>query len=386
MNILVVHNYYGSNVPSGENIAFEAEVKALRELGHKVTLYTKTNDVIYSSSIIKRIKFSFSWFWSQQSFNDVKQIIENEKIEILHVHNLFPLISPSILFAAKNIRKRVFTLHNYRLGCPAGIPMRDGKVCTKCIDSNNPLWLLRYRCYRNSFIASLWVLMAFIFHKFFSVWEKNVDVYIALTRFQADLLANNKLKKSKFRVKPNFFDRDVKIIPKSRRDHDVTFVGRLSSEKGLEFALDAFQSVELNDFNLTIVGDGPLKDLALKATHSKNVNYIGLLPNSEVVEIISRSKVVIIPSTWFEGFPMVLGECFATGTPVLVSNIGALDDIVTEFGSGLSFEIQNLEDFFMKLKTTMDNWNSFSSGSLEAYNSKYCKAVNMRTLEGIYNE
>jgi len=145
VKILLAHNFYGSTAPSGENTVFLAEKKLLKERGHNVIAFVRHSDEIRSQGVWGTVKGSLSTPWNPFSKKRLHEILQKEQPDILHVHNFFPLLSPSVFYAAKNSETAtVLTLHNYRLFCAAAIPMRKGRTCTECLDMHSAFPAIKY--------------------------------------------------------------------------------------------------------------------------------------------------------------------------------------------------------------------------------------------------
>jgi hypothetical protein len=155
VKVLLVHNFYGSSAPSGENQVFEAEKLLLQEMGHEVTDFSRHSDEIRSQGTWGVVRGALATPWNPWMTRAVKEAVSNFQPDVVHVHNTFPLISPGIFHAIGPRAARVLTLHNYRLFCPAAIPMRGGRVCTDCLDMRSAWPALRYGCYRDSRVATL---------------------------------------------------------------------------------------------------------------------------------------------------------------------------------------------------------------------------------------
>src|SRR5208337_1252271 len=156
MKILLAHNYYGSTAPSGENAVFEAEAALLRQHGHTVMELTRHSDEIRGRGAWGTMRGALSTPWNPFSKLAAEKLIRGEAVDILHVHNSFPLLSPAVFYAArKSATATVLTLHNFRIYCAAGIPMRDENPCMDCLDSRSVRLAPRHRCYRNSLAATV---------------------------------------------------------------------------------------------------------------------------------------------------------------------------------------------------------------------------------------
>ena len=173
MKILRVHNFYGSTAPSGENQVFEDEGELLEAHGHDIYSFTRHSDQIRKAGFVGSLRGALSTTWNPWMARAIVAISKSWKPDVVHVHNTFPLISPSIFHAlsGKGVA-RVLTLHNYRLFCSAAIPMRNGKVCTACLDRRTVLPALQHGCYRNSRIATAPLALNVALHRAARTWTK----------------------------------------------------------------------------------------------------------------------------------------------------------------------------------------------------------------------
>lgn len=366
MNILVIHNYY--KIHGGEESVFNNEVALLKEHGHNVYVYTRDNKELDAMCKIQKILLPFTTIFSLKSYREVKKIIIRHDIDIVHVHNYLSLVSPSVYYAAINNRVPIVqTIHHFRLNCPATTFYRDGKICDKC--SNNLFRSIKYKCYRNSLLSTLGVAMMVEFHKFIGTYGK--INYICLTNFNKRQLLKMNTKRRKYIdekqifVKPNYSNFKHKVIPFKNRKNQIIYAGRLYSTKGIEYLLEAWKYID--KYELLVFGEGPLEEWCnqyIADNGIKNVKMMGTLPNSQLVSYVSESKAQILPTQWYEGFPMVLVEAFACGTPVLGSDIGNVNDIIKEGINGLHFKhnspldivraVNELDDMVDKTKELSD--------------------------------
>lgn len=387
MRILLVHNFYGSSAPSGENQVFQAEKVLLESHGHEVIVFSRHSDEIRSQGFWGQIKGGMATPWNPWMANAVRQTVVRHKPAVVHVHNSFPLISPSIFHAIGPQAARVLTLHNYRLFCPAGIPMREGRVCTECLDSQSTWPAVKHACYRHSRVATLPLALKVTLHRTLDTWSRKVEGFVALSQFQRDRMVAAGLPRDKVHVKPNFYPGYPIVPPWKTRVPYVVFVGRLTSEKGVESLLRAWSLWGEFAPELKIVGDGPLRTLLEQQATGLPVRFLGQLPEAEAQAQIAKAHLLILPSECFEGFPMVVSEAFAFGTPVAVSNLGPLPSIVEAGKNGLVFEAANPENL---LEVVCGAWNTskklerLGQGARAEFMEKYTDEANYLTLMQIY--
>lgn len=388
MKVLLVHNYYGSSAPSGENLAFESERDLLLNRGVTVKLFTRHSDEIRSKGAWGVIKGACSVPWNPWAASDMARILESFKPDVVHIHNTFPMISPSIFHSIGSRAARVFTLHNYRIFCPAGTPMRDGKVCIECLESRTPAPAFKYGCYRGSRLATLPLACGILLHNKLGTWNKHVDAFITLSDFQRNLMIKSGLPNGLVHVKPNFIAGNPQVVPwPDRGEPYVVFAGRLTFQKGLITLLRAWQTWGEHAPELRLIGDGELRSELEIMAAGLNVRFFGQLPREEVYCQISRAHLLVLPSESFETFGLVVAEAFAFGTPTAVSNIGPLPSIVKDGISGIVFLPGNSENLFSTIKSAWEKLGfleRLGRGARAVFEKKLNEEVNFDKLMNIY--
>lgn len=387
MKILAVHNFYGSSAPSGENRVFEAEVALLRSRGHQVKPFVRHSDDIRAAGAIGLLQGALSTPWNPFAAAAIRRELDEERPDVVHVHNTFPMISPAVFHAVGGRAARVLTLHNYRLFCPAAIPMRSGHVCTECLDRKSVLPALRYGCYRNSRIATAPLAANVALHRAIGTWRTQVDAFVTLSQFQKERMIEAGLPPGRVHVKPNFFPGKPITVDWNRRDPVVVFAGRITAEKGVATLVRAWVAWGDGAPELRIVGDGDLLPQMMDLAKGARIRFLGALPPSDTQKQIARAHLLVLPSEWFEGFPMVLAEAFAFGTPAAVSNLGPLPSFVENGESGVVFEPG---DPSALLKEVQRAWKT--AGQLERWGAtarrmfeqQYSEDATYRTLIRIY--
>jgi glycosyltransferase involved in cell wall biosynthesis len=332
MKILLAHNSY--QLPGGEDQVFAQETELLRSRGHQVLVYQASNDQVKGQNPLVTVA---NTIWNQHTHRELRQLMHREKPDIVHVHNTFQVISPAIYYAANEEGIPVVqTLHNYRLLCPASTFFRDGNVCEDCLGKPVPWPGVLHRCYRDSKLASAAVAVMLATHNYKQTWNQTVSAYIALTGFARNKFIEGGFPAEKIFVKPNYLQTDPGTG--DGKGNYALFVGRLTPEKGISTLLEAWRQIG-NDFPLQIAGDGPLASEVEKASNEmESVTWLKWLPRAEILQRMKDASVLILPSTWYEGFPMIITEAFAVGLPVIASNLGSMSSIVDHQRTGLHFE------------------------------------------------
>jgi glycosyltransferase involved in cell wall biosynthesis len=335
MKILLAHNYYRSSAPSGEDAVFRNERTLLERNGIEVIPYERFNDDIDESTTTKRIRLALNYAWSAETYREVSALVRRTRPSIAHFHSLFPLISPSAYAACQDAGVPVVqTLHNFRFICPEAMLLRNGRPCEDCLGSSL-LPALLHRCYRDSFAATLSQVWTIASNRRRGTFRKLVNHYIALTGFAAGRLVAGGLPSKRMSVKPNFLP-DPPSAGSGEGGY-AAYVGRLAGEKGVRTLLSAWRAFP--DFPLKMAGDGPLREeLAERiGREGLNVELLGTRNRAELVDMVGGASMQIVPSECYEGFPLVVLEALACGTPVVASRIGSLDEIVEDGITGVKF-------------------------------------------------
>ncbi len=353
MRVLVVHNRYRTSAPSGEDAAVFNERRMLESRGVEVFSFDRCNDDIDESSLLAKTATAANTIWSQRSRSELRQYVRRIRPDVVHVHNTFSMLSPSIYGACKAEGVPVVqTLHNFRLFCPGALFLRDGKPCEDCVD-RSLLQSVRHRCYRGSLAATATLASMLTLHRALGTYSDNIDRYIALTDFARSKILKGGIAAHKLVVKPNF----VPNPPAAGHGGGgyVVYVGRLLEGKGAQTLVAAWR--QLPSVKLKIVGDGALRaGLEAMARHENlNIDFLGMQGRSAVLDIIANAELLIVPSEWYEGFPMVIAESFACGTPVLASRIGSLEELVEEGARGKKFTAGDPRELAQHVRMMLDD-------------------------------
>lgn len=383
MRILIVHSKY--RIRGGEDAVVEQEAAMLREHGHVVRVYLRSNDEIKGWK--KWVRLPFSAVWSLHSAKEINDILRDFKPDVMHVHNTWMVISQSCCWVGKKHGVPVVqTLHNYRLFCPAGVFFRDGHTCEDCAEKFFPWPGIFHRCYRRSWLDSLFVASVITIHKMLKTWQNEIHVYIALSEFSKKKFIACGMKSDKVVLKPNFVDPDP---GRSGCCGDYAlFAGQLTSGKGIQCLLSALPLI--GALPIKIAGAGPLGKEVFKTVHSLNsskIEFLGEKSRKEVMDLIKKSRFLIFPSQWYECFPMIIIEAFACGKPVLASRMGVMQEIVEEGRTGRFFEPGNSTDLAQKIKELFEDSKACEAMGKEArieFEKKYSVEQNIVKLIGIY--
>ena len=329
MKILLVHNYYKSNHVGGEDLVFNQELEGLRKiLGEKnVFEYTVSNDNLNKYSLIFKI-----WY-SRKHNNAIKRLIIEKKIDLVHIHNYFPILTGGVFNIGKNNKvKIIHTMHNYRNWCISGIFYKpETGVCEICSKKKYPIHGILNSCYRNSLPSSILAQFAFWFYtkkKFL----KKIDRIIVLTEFQRNKLLSLGIDNTKLSIKPNFIEIKKGKI-NNKIDNQYVFVGRLEKSKGIFVLLKIWRKLP-SWYKLVVIGNSEDLENIDEKYHSDNIIFKGKLDQNETRKIIQKSKYLIHPSLCYETFGLTLIEAFSLGTPVIGLNVGTRREMIINEWNG----------------------------------------------------
>ncbi len=382
--VLVVHNAYQHR--GGEDSVVDAEIALLRSRGHEVETYFRNNDDVGGMSSLALARQTL---WSPRTSHDLAELIQHFQPDVIHAHNTFPLVSPSLYWAAERAGVPVMqTLHNFRLMCLNALFLREGKVCEDCM-GRTPWRGVARACYRGSRAASAALAGMLMLHRNLGTYRNKVARYIALNEFCRNKFIEGGLPAERVVVKPNFVDwAEVHVhssaLPDAARERQGwLFVGRLSLEKGVSILAQA--AALLSDARLRVVGDGAEVDLL---TGVAGVTLVGSLPGEAVRQEMSRVVALVVPSICYENFPRTIVEAFACGTPVIASRIGALAELVCEGKTGLLFEPGNARDLADKMAWAQaypEQMAVMGCNARTQYEVEFSAEVNYRRLMEIYD-
>lgn len=380
MKILLVHNYY--KIAGGEDGVLENEIRLLQSRGHKVIRFVVNNKDINSTleKVVTFLNTPFAYF----QYKKIKKLLQVEMPDIVHVHNYFPQISPSIFYACKSMKVPVVhTLHNYRAVCPTALLMHKGKINEISLKGRS-WWTVSKRVYRNSILGSFVLACMVEMHKKIKTWHNKVDCFIALTEFSKQKYIEAGWPSDRIMVKANFIEDPFNSAPMIEKEGGYgLYVGRLSEEKGIDVLLSAWSNI---DFKLKVIGEGPLKSL-VENKGTSFIEYLGIKEKAEVLSLIKNADFIIMSSTWYEGFPMVLVEAMCCGTPAIVSKLGSMEEIVEDGVTGLHFACEDINELTKKINYLLSNKKLKKEMALQArqkYLTKYTAEINYQRLIEIY--
>jgi glycosyltransferase involved in cell wall biosynthesis len=385
MNILIIHNTYQQ--PGGEDVVVAQESSLLERHGHRVSTYNRSNHEIDALSFQQRLGLIGRIISASDSKLAVRNILRELKPDVVHIHNTFAMVSPSVYeICHEGDVPVVQTLHNYRLLCPAGTLYRDGSTCEEC-PTHSLLRSVQHACYRNSRVMSGAIALMLQTHRSRQTWNRRIHAYIAISDFVRNKFVQSGLPADKMYVKPNFVEPDP-----GERLHSgdyALFVGRLSPEKGVLMLLEAWQRLPIG-VPLVIAGDGPLRrrlEAEVERTGLRSVRFTGRLTRDEVYELMKNAAFLVVPSIWHEPFGLIVAEAFACGTPVLGASVGAIQEMLDDQVTGLHFAPGDPDALAKKVAWAWEHPSELArmgKAGRRVYEDRYTAKANHNLLMSIY--
>ena len=381
MKICLVHNDYGKH--SGEQTVVEGLMKLLEGGGHTVCMYRRSSTEI-PEKFLGNIQAFFSGIYNPYSRRDFRILLNKERPDVIHAHNLYPFISPSILPVAKRMGiPVVMTVHNYRLVCPNGLHYSHDEVCIRC-EGGNEYWCVKRNC-EGSYFKSLGYALRNWWSRIRRYYLDNINVYICLTNFQRNQLVRAGVDAEKIHVLPNMVE-PLGQVNGSFEGNYVGFVGRLSREKGI----DTLVEVANRNNGIEFAAAGSYDTMEnLSDRVPENFSLLGFCGSERLEEFYNNARFIVLPSVWYEGFPMVLLESMLREKAVVCSNIGGLPDIVEDGVTGLLARPGDAADLGEKIRILWNNpglCKKMGTAGREKVIRDYSKQRHYQTLMELYRK
>jgi glycosyltransferase involved in cell wall biosynthesis len=377
MRILVAHNAYLYR--GGEDTVVESEIALLQRHGHEVMLYRRDNAEL---DALPRWQAAMDSVWSKRTVVEAGRLLASFRPHLIHAHNTFPLISPSLYGIADELGIPVVqTLHNFRLLCPQAMLMRNGRYCDDCV-GRWPWRAVLHRCYRGSLAQSALSAGMVSGHRMLGTWRNRVRRYIVLNQMCREIFIRGGLPPEKLSIKPNFVE--ANDVPGEHKRRGGLFIGRLAAEKGLLTLAQAIRQTPVT--RIAVCGSGPLQAFV---EQSEWLDYIGYEQGEALRTRIRNAEFLVMPSTGIESFGLAAIEAFACGTPVIASRHGGLREIVEHGHNGLLVTPGNADELAEAIAYAVSNPIQMRRMGLEAYQTylaRYTPERNYSTLIAIYHQ
>jgi glycosyltransferase involved in cell wall biosynthesis len=369
MRVLVLHSRYLTGAASGENRVVDDEVRVLLEAGHEVASWQPSVDP--SSS---RLELAVDAVWSRHAMREVRRLVHEHRPEVVHVHSLYPRLSPAILREVPRRVPIVMTLHNFRLMCLPATYVRNGAICEDCA-GRLPWRGVVHACYRGSRSASAVLGASIAVHRMLRTLAR-VHTFLAVSGFVRDKHVEVGLDPSRIRVKSNF------AWPTERRrgtGQHLLFLGRLTPEKGLAAILGAVPP----GLELVVAGAGDERE-RLESCARPGTTFVGQVDHGRALHLLRDARALVVPSRWYEGQPRVIVEAFAAGVPVVASNIGGLPELVEKGVNG--YLVDDDDGWAEALRRLEDEElaRRLGAGAYATWQERFTPEVALRELEDVY--
>jgi glycosyltransferase involved in cell wall biosynthesis len=386
LRILVAHNRYRSEQPSGEDNVVDQEVALLRDAGHQVDRFERRSDDIADMSLPRKVLVPAGVPWNPAARAALADRLRQERPDVVHVHNTFPLLSASVLDACQAAGVPVVaTLHNYTQVCPVGTLYRNGAVCTECV-GRLPLPAVRHKCYRGSAVTTIPVAISLRVNQ--KRWWSSVSRFLCISDAQRQTLIANGMPADLLTVKYNFVpDSDVR---RAGAGEHLLYLGRLTEEKGVRLLMAAWDRIAAAGglgVPLVIAGAGPLTDdVTAWAATRHDVRFVGRLDTAASRAMVARSIAVVVPSQWLETFGLVVVEAMAAGVPSVVAGHSSLAELVTDGVTGLTHTPGDAASLATALGQAVLAPSSLGLAARERYEREFTRQVGLTNLLSAYHQ
>ena len=384
--VLQVHNRHAPGW-GGEETVVALEKRLLEERGHIVEEFKVSNAPLKNAHPIRQILAAPGFLWSHSFYTTLRRRIAEFEPDVVHIHNTFPQLSPSVFWAAHWAGVPVVhTLHNLRNVCANALLLRDGARCEECVGRSGRS-ALRHRCYADSLSRTTVVVATNLLHRSLGTYSRAVDAFITLNDFNREIFRRGGLPDNKLLVKPNFVP--ASQLGNGPRKRQALFVGAIVPSKGVHLLLDAWNSAALTGFELLLIGDGPeRKSLEREFAHLGSIAWCGLLERPQILERMAESRVLVFPSLAYENCPMVVLEALSVATPVICANHSSLAAMVQHQRQGLLFQTGDAHALAASLREALEaddpTWSRWSSAARQTHAERFSDAVNYQQLISIY--
>jgi glycosyltransferase involved in cell wall biosynthesis len=352
MRVLIVHGAYQQF--GGEDSVVRAERELLERHGDEVLLYSRHNDETKSFNAVQKVAFFPQSVYSWRSSGEIADVVRGFKPDVAFVHNVYPLLSPSVYHKLHTLGvPAVQVLHNFRPFCPNGFYYTQGQICEAC-RGGNYLNAVRKRCYKDSYVFSGLYALTLGANRLAGMVSK-ISGFICLTEFFKLKMQEAGVPDSKLFVRPNFVYTPP-LTGAAEAGKYAIYMGRLSPEKGCWTLIHAFE--KLPQIPLKILGTGPLEQELKDYVAAKgitNVEFLGFKSGEEKWQLLRNALCLIVPSEWYENFPVTVLEAFMAAKPVIAARMGGLPYIVEEGKSGLLFEAGKVSELAEKIQQLADD-------------------------------
>lgn len=346
MKILYIHNCYSKKTPTGEERAARELVSLLIDHGHIVEWFTANSDDVRKKKFGALSAF-FTGIYNPKSASKLSKVLDEYKPDIVQVQNIYPVLSSSIFKPLKDRNIPVIMrCPNYRLFCPNGLCLNNkGNVCERCWRGLHEINEIIGNCESNIF-KSIGYAARNAFNRITGKILSGVDVFIVQSEFQRQKFISQGIPKERICIIPGIAP-NIKPPKIDSIGSYVSFVGRVSVEKGIYEFIDAARSNPDIPFKVAGFYDASFK---MPSNIPANLEFMGFLKGDNLNSLYAKSRIIVVPSKWYEGFPNVILQGFIFGLPVITTNIGAMQSIVETGKNGILVEPGNAKELGIAIR------------------------------------
>jgi glycosyltransferase involved in cell wall biosynthesis len=370
MRIAVIHSFYSTRQPSGENRVVIDQVEALSRAGHEVQLFARRTDDLEDSRIYR---IQAAWSVATGVGHDPTTDLIHFSPDIVHVHNLFPNFGTS--WVARWSGPIVATVHNYRAVCASGLLFREGHFCTECPKAGRRRAVV-HACYHESRAATLPVALG-LNRRGANLLEQ-VDCVIVTSHGSQRILSQNLPRSLEMVLLPNFGAGEIQDPIHGSRRQGWVAMGRLSSEKGFLELVRHWPT----SHQLVLIGDGPQAEDIRVAASGKRIEIRGSMPIGKLREVLPHFCGLIFPSLWPDVAPQVVVEAMRVGLPVIAHRANVVADLVSASGAGVTYH--DAESLLTALERVSMELELLSERSIEMFRNNWTEQVWVDRIEKTY--
>ncbi|MFO7700181.1 MAG: glycosyltransferase [Acidimicrobiia bacterium] len=378
MKILMLHNRY--QIPGGEDVSTHMQVDLLRSAGHHVELFEDSNDRVDEIGVVRSAAKAI---WSVEAHRTVKRLLDADRYDLMHVQNFFPLLSPSVYYAARSAGVPVVqSLRNFRLVCPEGMLFRDGRACFDCVGKAVAWPAVAHACYRDSRAASSVVLAMDTGHRIAGTWRRMVDRYVTPSAFAAQVFIGAGWDPGSITTIPNFIHPDPGVG--TGDGGFALYAGRLARTKGIPVLLEAWKGLS---YPLRIIGDGDLRPLVEEAARENDsITYLGSITIDETLTMMGAARFIVAPTQGIESFGRVVAEAQAGGTPAIASDLGGLSELVEDGVTGCLFPAGDANALRHRVTDMWDRAPGMRSAARASFDARFSSRPALESWERLYGD
>jgi glycosyltransferase involved in cell wall biosynthesis len=334
---------------------------------------------------IERARAAGRALYSLEARRNMGRLLDAEKVDLAHLHNVYHQLSPSILAP---LRRRgipvVMTVHDYKLVCPVYTLLSNGEICERCVGGHFAN-AVRYRCNRGSFTGSALVAGETWLHRSLDLYQRGIDMFVTPSSFARDKLIEGGYPAERIHLLPNFVD-PAGFQPTYTPGSYFVYSGRLADQKGVDVLLEAARTAGVE---VKIAGEGPAESnlRTLASRLSVNAEFLGYLESDALAGMVAGARAVVVPSRWHENCPLTVLESMAWGKPVIGTQVGGMPELVRHGEEGLLVppgDANALAAALTQLESSPETAERMGRRGRERIESAFAPDVHLAALHDVY--